>query len=45
MLEKGSEAMLSIRNFGEKRLEELQARLREKGYLPTEAEPAPQEAE
>jgi DNA-directed RNA polymerase subunit alpha len=45
MLEKGSEAMLSIRNFGEKSLEELQARLREKGYLPTEAEPAPQEAE
>jgi DNA-directed RNA polymerase subunit alpha len=45
MLEKGSEAMLSIRNFGDKSLEELQARLREKGYLPAEAEPAPQEAE
>ncbi len=45
MLEKGSEAMLSIRNFGEKSLEELQARLRDKGYLPAETEPAPQEAE
>lgn len=40
MLEKGTEAMLSIRNFGEKSLEELQERLREKGYLP--GEPAPQ---
>ncbi|MEW6567241.1 MAG: DNA-directed RNA polymerase subunit alpha [Chloroflexota bacterium] len=36
MLEKGAEAMLSIRNFGEKSLEELQERLREKGYLPGE---------
>lgn len=33
MLEKGSEAMLSIRNFGEKSLTELRARLGEKGYL------------
>jgi DNA-directed RNA polymerase subunit alpha len=39
MLEKGPEAMLSIRNFGEKSLEELQERLREKGYLA--GEPAP----
>jgi len=33
MLEKGEEAMLSIRNFGEKSLDELKERLREKGYL------------
>lgn len=33
MLEKGPEAMLSIRNFGEKSLDELKDRLREKGYL------------
>lgn len=33
MLEKGAEAMLSIRNFGEKSLDELRERLREKGYL------------
>jgi DNA-directed RNA polymerase subunit alpha len=39
MLEKGPEAMLSIRNFGEKSLDELKDRLREKGYLPPEAEP------
>jgi DNA-directed RNA polymerase subunit alpha len=44
MLEKGQEAMLSIRNFGEKSLDELKDRLKEKGYLETEdeedAEPA-----
>ncbi|MDF1499994.1 MAG: DNA-directed RNA polymerase subunit alpha [Anaerolineales bacterium] len=33
MLEKGEEAMLSIRNFGEKSLEELKERLMEKGHL------------
>jgi DNA-directed RNA polymerase subunit alpha len=33
MLEKGQDAMLSIRNFGEKSLDELRERLREKGYL------------
>ncbi|MFN2147351.1 MAG: DNA-directed RNA polymerase subunit alpha [Anaerolineales bacterium] len=33
MLDKGEEAMLSIRNFGEKSLDELKERLREKGYL------------
>jgi DNA-directed RNA polymerase subunit alpha len=33
MLEKGEEAMLSIRNFGEKSLDELKERLQEKGYL------------
>ncbi len=40
MLEKGEEAMLSIRNFGEKSLDELKDRLQEKGYL----EDSPQEA-
>lgn len=33
MLDKGQEAMLSIRNFGEKSLDELYEKLREKGYL------------
>jgi DNA-directed RNA polymerase subunit alpha len=33
LLEKGDEAVMSIRNFGEKRLEELRAKMREKGYL------------
>jgi len=33
MLEKGPEAMLSIRNFGEKSLDELKDQLKEKGYL------------
>ncbi len=33
MLEKGEEAMLSIRNFGEKSLDELKERLTEKGYM------------
>lgn len=34
MLDKGEDAMLAIRNFGDKSLEELISRLREKGYLP-----------
>jgi len=45
MLEKGPDAMLSIRNFGEKSLDELKERLREKGYLEDQAEPAAAEAE
>jgi DNA-directed RNA polymerase subunit alpha len=45
MLEKGPEAMLSIRNFGDKSLDELKERLREKGYLSTEPEGLPAEAE
>jgi DNA-directed RNA polymerase subunit alpha len=45
MLEKGAEAMLSIRNFGEKSLEELKERLREKGYLEEEAAPVAPEPE
>ncbi len=38
MLDKGPEAMLAIRNFGEKSLEELKERLGEKGYLEDEEE-------
>jgi len=38
MLEKGEEAMLSIRNFGEKSLDELRERLIEKGYLEEDSE-------
>ena len=38
MLDKGSDAMLSIRNFGEKSLDELKERLQEKGYLDSEGE-------
>ena len=38
MLEKGPDAMLSIRNFGEKSLDELKERLAEKGYLDEEGE-------
>ncbi len=45
MLEKGPEAMLSIRNFGEKSLDELKERLREKGYLQDEGEKVAAEAE
>jgi DNA-directed RNA polymerase subunit alpha len=45
MLEKGPEAMLAIRNFGEKSLDELKERLREKGYLEDQVEPSATEAE
>lgn len=38
LLEKGDEAVMSIRNFGEKSLEELRAKMREKGYLEDEDE-------
>ena len=38
MLEKGPDAMLSIRNFGEKSLDELRERLVEKGYLASAVE-------
>ncbi len=44
MLEKGPDAMLSIRNFGEKSLDELKERLQEKGYL-DEDEPEEKEAQ
>lgn len=33
LLEKGDQAVMSIRNFGEKSLEELRQKMREKGYL------------
>jgi DNA-directed RNA polymerase subunit alpha len=36
LLEKGDQAVMSIRNFGEKSLEELRAKMREKGYLKDE---------
>lgn len=36
MLDRGPDAMLAIRNFGEKSLEELVTLLREKGFLPKE---------
>ena len=35
MLSKGEEAMLAIRNFGDKSLDELREKLREKGYKKT----------
>lgn len=36
MLNRGPDAMLAIRNFGEKSLDELEEKLREKNYLSTE---------
>jgi DNA-directed RNA polymerase subunit alpha len=38
LLEKGDEAVMSIRNFGEKSLDELRQKMTEKGYLITEDE-------
>ena len=38
MLERGPDAMLAIRNFGEKSLQELHRLLQEKGYLPDDGE-------
>jgi DNA-directed RNA polymerase subunit alpha len=38
MLARGPDAMLAIRNFGEKSLDELVVKLRDKGYLPEETE-------
>ena len=40
MLERGPDAMLAIRNFGEKSLDELVEKLQDKGYLPNESETA-----
>ncbi len=45
MLDKGPDAMLSIRNFGEKSLDELKERLQEKGYLEDGTDPAALEGE
>jgi DNA-directed RNA polymerase subunit alpha len=39
LLEKGEEAVMSIRNFGEKSLDELRQKMREKGYLRDSNEP------
>jgi DNA-directed RNA polymerase subunit alpha len=36
LLDKGDEAVMSIRNFGEKSLTELRLRMTEKGYLEDE---------
>ncbi len=36
LLEKGDEAVMSIRNFGEKSLDELRQKMQEKGYLEDE---------
>jgi DNA-directed RNA polymerase subunit alpha len=38
MLDRGPDAMLAIRNFGEKSLDELVVKLKEKGYLPPDHE-------
>lgn len=38
LLEKGDEAVMSIRNFGEKSLTELRQKMKEKGYLEDEEE-------
>ncbi len=38
LLEKGEEAVMSIRNFGEKSLDELRLKMRDKGYLRDEEE-------
>jgi len=38
LLEKGNEAVMSIRNFGEKSLEELRQKMQEKGFLHDDTE-------
>lgn len=38
MLDRGPDAMLAIRNFGEKSLDELVVKLKEKGYLASDVE-------
>jgi DNA-directed RNA polymerase subunit alpha len=38
LLEKGEEAVMSIRNFGEKSLDELRQKMREKGYMKDNSE-------
>jgi DNA-directed RNA polymerase subunit alpha len=45
LLEKGDEAVMSIRNFGEKSLDELRTKMQEKGYLEDEEESEEQEEE
>jgi len=38
LLEKGEETVMSIRNFGEKSLDELREKMQEKGYIKDESE-------
>jgi DNA-directed RNA polymerase subunit alpha len=45
LLEKGDEAVMSIRNFGEKSLDELRQKMSEKGYLQDEEEEVEEESE
>lgn len=40
LLEKGEQAVMSIRNFGEKSLDELRQKMQEKGYLKDETDSA-----
>jgi DNA-directed RNA polymerase subunit alpha len=40
LLEKGESAVMSIRNFGEKSLDELRQKMQEKGFLKDETSPA-----
>lgn len=44
LLEKGQDAIMSIRNFGDKSLDELVQKMRDKGYLDDEVAQAIQEA-
>ncbi len=44
LLEKGEDAIMSIRNFGEKSLDELVQKMSDKGYLEDEEAKAIQEA-
>jgi DNA-directed RNA polymerase subunit alpha len=45
LLEKGEDAIMSIRNFGEKSLEELVLKMTEKGYLGGEEQDEEEETE
>ena len=38
LLDKGEEAVMSIRNFGEKSLDELRQKMKEKGFMQDENE-------
>jgi len=38
LLDKGDEAVMSIRNFGEKSLDELRDKMKEKGFMQDENE-------
>jgi DNA-directed RNA polymerase subunit alpha len=44
LLEKGEDAMMSIRNFGEKSMDELVDKMREKNYM-DDGQPTPEKAE